>query len=181
MIALKRQACLLAASAAGWAGCLNLNVDPEDHGPETITALQWELHDASTNQLLDKGCADGTPEAHVAKGQRVKLRLMYEDVTRKASVTDQPCKTEDDLSRKPTEHVQAPRCRLELATPNAAELVSFDTLPANAPVDGDYAAASGYEYVLDVYGTGTVQQNISPQCSGGLKLTTLIRILAPVQ
>jgi hypothetical protein len=181
MIGLKGQACLLAASAAGWAGCLNLNVDPEDHPPETITALQWELRDAETDQLLEKGCAEGTPEAHVAKGQRVKLRLIYEDVKRKASETGEPCKTDSDLSRKPTDQVLAPRCRVEFATPNAADLVSFDTVPANAPVDGDYAAASGYDYVLDVYGTGTVEQNISPQCSGGLKTTTLVRILAPVQ
>jgi hypothetical protein len=106
--------------------------------------------------------------------------MMYEVVTRSPSQTENLCSTEGDLSRRPASGVLARECYLDLISPRPAELVSMNTVPPNAPpVPEQGAQAQGYEYVLEVSGTGLVQQYLAPECNRPASRVNLLTIVAP--
>jgi hypothetical protein len=152
---------LLLALPVVLSGC---DVDPEPDATDTIVAAQVVLSDADSGEVLERFCTHTIPEIHVTAGQRVKLQVNYEEVVREESITQEPCNPEDDISRSPRERVIALHCFSGLDEFSPAELISIDTSPANAPVDGDFAEASGYEYVLEVKGNGGVFLRLTPEC-----------------
>lgn len=159
-----RELLLVGAGLVGATGCLNLDVDPQGQAPETLTAIQWEAWDADSDTLIEKGCAEGRPTLHATKGERVRLRLSYERVHRRAGLTSEACSTTGDISRAPQTEVLAPSCYRGLADGGPAELVSFETIPASAREDGIFAKAAGYEYVLSVLRSGTLLHDYAPSC-----------------
>ena len=172
----RRAAWLLTVGTVGLTAC---DVDPHSETPDTIQAVRWELKELGTDKLIEKGCSADVPVIHASAGEQVKLRVVFESVKRPASVTGDPCSTEDDLSRTPRSSVTAAHCYTDLIAPSPAELISMATVPANAVVEGDEAKASGYDYVLKILGPGTVQQRLSDACQTVSSTSSIVTITGP--
>lgn len=157
---------LASLGVATCVGCLSLDVDPQGQAPVSLSAVQWEASDADSETLLEKGCAHGRPTVHAKAGQRVRLELRFETVKRRAGLTNDACDTGDDLSRKAQTEVLAPTCYEDFVPAGPARLISFETIPAGAAVEGSFAKASGYSYVFEASRSGKVQHRYAPGCSG---------------